>query len=46
MNVTAPINFEISRRTSSRCEAIEVPRIDDESLEQGIKNQFEISKKK
>lgn len=30
----------------SRCQAIEVPRIDDESLEQGIKNQFDVSEEK
>ena len=30
----------------SRCQAIEVPRIDDESLEQGIKNQFDVSEAK
>ena len=30
----------------SRCQAVEVPRIDDESLEQGIKNQFDVSEEK
>ena len=30
----------------SRCQAIEVHRIDDESLEQGIKNQFDVSEEK
>jgi hypothetical protein len=30
----------------SRCQAVEVPRIDDESLAEGIKNQFEISDEK
>jgi DNA polymerase-3 subunit delta' len=30
----------------SRCQAIEVPRIDDESLEQGIRNQFDVSEAK
>lgn len=30
----------------SRCQALEVPRIDDESLEQGIRSQFDISEEK